>query len=134
MGLFSSKPKAKPTITASGLQIEYDTGNECWQFRHQSTEFIAFGPSFVLPSDERLSAILGDIRALLPEMEARIEKEFSETPEVKTKDGETYMVDLSGGDAPDVYVVSWSGGASWGDLAVDFTIKNHGIINEAWGD
>lgn len=134
MGLFSSKPKAKPTITVNGLRVEYDTSNECWQFRYQDTEFIAFEPNFVMPSEQRLSAILTEIKALLPEMEARIKKEFSETPEVKMKDGETCMVDLSGAGSPDEYVVTWSGGASWGDLAVDFTIKNHGISTEQWGD
>jgi hypothetical protein len=134
MGLFSSKPKTKPTIIISGLKVEYDIANECWEFCHQGTEFMAFGQNFVLPSDERLSAILADLKKLLPEMEARIEKQFSETAEVKPKDGETCIINLSGGDAPDEYVVSWSEGKSWGDLAVDFTIKNHGISDEAWGD
>jgi len=134
MGLFSSKLKTKPTIIIKGLKVEYDTAHECWQFRHQDTEFMALGRNFVLPSDERLSEILADINRLLPEMEARIREQFKETPEVRPKDGETYMINLSGGDASDEYVVSWSEGKSWGDLAVDFTIKGHGISDEAWGD
>ena len=52
---------------------------------------------------------------------------------------EQYTMPIDGVDVTDwaarqTLAVSWSGGVSWGDLGADFTVKNHAIVDEAWGD
>jgi hypothetical protein len=32
------------------------------------------------------------------------------------------------------FEISWFGGASWGDMGVEFTIKDGVILQENWGD
>jgi hypothetical protein len=134
MGLFSKKVKANPVVETQGLRIEYDTGNEIWQFRHQDAHFVAYGTTFVVPPPERLAAILSDIDRLRPEMIRRLAAGCEEMKDIKTNDGETYLVNLTDLHSEGGFDVSWSGGESWGDMGVDFTITNHAITDESWGD
>jgi hypothetical protein len=128
MGLFSKKSKANPAVEIDGIKIEYDLANEFWQFSHKGQDFVAYSATFVIPSQARLSSILTDIEKLKPEMIQRFSKE------VRANDGEIFLVNLTDLQAQDSFEVSWSGGKSWGDMGVDFTIRNHAITDEAWGD
>jgi len=49
-------------------------------------------------------------------------------------DGETYSVNVEDFAKDGTFSVSWSGGATWGDMSVDLTIKDHAIVDESWGD
>jgi hypothetical protein len=71
-------------------------------------------------------------------MRSRLKKTLSEYSEqemdMKLDDGESYSMDLDEFAKEGTLIVSWSGGASWGDLVADFTIKKGAIIDESWGD
>ncbi len=130
MGLFTTKTKAKPAVETQGLRIEYDAKGEMWQFSHKGTDFVAYGATFVVPSPDRLASVLADVEALRPEMVRRV----AGSGNVKPNDGESCFVNLTDLESSGSFEVSWSGGESWGDMGVDFTIKNHKVIDEAWGD
>src|SRR5690242_3909188 len=80
------------------------------------------------PRRHRFQSILADTENLQPEMIQRL------SIEVKANDGETFLINLTDLHAPDSFEVSWSSGKSWGDVGVDFTIRNHAITDESWGD
>lgn len=134
MGFFSKAAKPNPRIVVQGIEIEFHRENEWWGFIYQETEFLSFEFSLVLPSKEELDAILESLEALKPEMAARLKKGLSEWGDAKQNDGESYSVDLSGYGIDQTFIVCWSDGASWGDLGVDFTIKDNAIMDESWGD
>lgn len=134
MGLFSKKVKANPVVETQGLRIQYDSENEVWQFSYQGTDFVAYGATFVVPTPERLASIQGDIDKLRPEMVRRLAEWWRDSKDVKTNDGESYLVNLTDLQSLGTFEVSWSGGDSWGDVGVDFTINNHAITDESWGD
>jgi len=52
----------------------------------------------------------------------------------KLDDGESFSINVQDFATDKSLTVSWSDGASWGDLGVDFTIKDHAIVDESWGD
>lgn len=134
MGFFSKGTKANPVIETEGVRIEYDPEIECWQFSHKSNDFVAYATALVLPTQEQLASILADIIKLRPEMAQRMAKGCTVSKGVRTNDGETYLVNVTDFCAQGTFVVSWSGGKSWGDMGVDFTITNHEIADESWGD
>jgi hypothetical protein len=47
---------------------------------------------------------------------------------------ESYSINVQDFATDKTFTVSWSDGASWEDLGVDFTIKDHAITDESWGD
>ncbi len=134
MGLFSKKIKTNPVVETQGLRIKYNTVNEIWQFSHKGVDFVAYGAMFVVPPPERLLSVLEDIDRLRPEMIRRLVEGWKDSKDVRTNDGESYRVNLTDFHSPGSFEVSWSGGASWGDMAIDFTITNHEITEECWGD
>jgi hypothetical protein len=134
MGIFSKKIKAKPVVETQGLRIEYDPEDEIWQFTHNGADFVAYGTAFVVPSLERLSTIQADIDRLRAEMTRRLAEGWKDSKDVKTNDGESYLVNLTDLHSQGSFEVSWSGGESWGDMGIDFTISNHEITDESWGD
>jgi len=134
MGLFSKEPKANPAVETEGLRIEYDSANDCWQFSHHGADFIVYGTTVVVPSQERLSSILADIEKLRPEMTRRLVEGWKDSKDVKASDGEICFVNLTDFHSEGNFVVTWSGGQSWGDMGIDFTIANHEITDESWGD
>jgi hypothetical protein len=134
MGLFSHSKKVNPKIVVDGLDVEYRTDFEQWAFVYRGTEFCSFEQSLILPSKTDLDTIVGSLEALKPEMQARIKKYMADWDHVKHDDGETCFVDIKDFAADKSFVVFWSDGASWGDLGVDFTIRDNVIIDEIWGD
>jgi hypothetical protein len=48
--------------------------------------------------------------------------------------GEEFSVNLTDFQSDGTFEVSWSGGATWGDMGIEFTIKDHVIADESWGD
>jgi hypothetical protein len=135
MGLFSKTPKPNPKIIVEDIEIEFHRDHEWWGFTYRGTVFRSFELSLILPTKAELDEILDAVGSLLPEMRSRIKKELSEYgDDVKSDDSESYSVDIEHFATEGSFMISWSGGASWGDLAVDFTIHDRKIIEEAWGD
>jgi hypothetical protein len=134
MGIFSKKTKSNPVVETQGLRIEYDPASECWEFSHEGIAFIAYGTTSVVPSQEHFSSILTDMNKLRPEMARRLAEGWKDSEDVKANDGETCLVDITELHSQGDFVASWSGGESWGDMEVDFTITNHEIADESWGD
>ncbi|MEO0793596.1 MAG: hypothetical protein AAFX93_00455 [Verrucomicrobiota bacterium] len=134
MGLFTKKPKLTPTITIEGIKVSYDTDQNWWEFTYREQEFISFSPQLDMPSLDDLNAILSSVATLAPEMLERLEKGWKEWEEVKMDDGESFSINIEDFSREASFEVSWSGGASWGDMGVDFTIKHEKIVDESWGD
>ena len=134
MGLFSKTAKPNPKIIVGGVEIEFHREHEWWGFTYRGTKFSTFEPSLTLPAMAELDAILVTLESLKPEMRSRLQKELSGWPGVKLDDGESCTVDVEDFVKERTFTVSWSDGASWGDLGVDFTIKDQSIIDESWGD
>jgi hypothetical protein len=134
MGLFSKKITEKPTVESQGLHIEYDPDTEIWQFSDKGTAFVAFGRACAVPSLSQIADIHADVDRLTLEMARKLEKGVKECQGVKMNDGETFLVNITDLRSKGSFEVSWSGGQSWGDMGIDFTIKDHKIIDESWGD
>src|SRR5690348_12525495 len=120
MGIFSKTPKPTPTIRDEGIEFTYHHEHGGWQFSYRGTEFTSFEPTLVLPSKAELDSILDTLESLKPEMRTRLQKGLSEWADSKLDDGESYSVNVQDFAADKSFSVSWSDGASWGDLGVDF--------------
>jgi hypothetical protein len=134
MGLFSKKAKVNPTVETQGLRIEFDSENEIWQFSDEGINFVVYGPVCAVPTRDQLQEIQADINRLRPEMAQKVEHGLKDCGGVKMNDGETLLVNITEFQSQSAFDVCWSGGKSWGDLGVDFTIKKHEITAESWGD
>lgn len=134
MGIFSRTPKPNPTITVEGVEIIFHLKYTAWAFTYQGTEFMSFESALTLPTKKELDTILEILESLQPEMRTRLQKGLSEWGDSRLDDGESYSVNVQDFASDRTFTVSWSNGASWGDLGVDFTIKDHAITDESWGD
>lgn len=134
MGLFSSAPQPNPKLTVDGIELEFHLDQEWWGFTYRGTEFCSFAPALTLPSRPELDALVATLESLRPEMKSRLSKGFGEWEGVKLDDGESCLVHLQDFATDRSVTASWSDGKSWGDLGVDFTIKDNAIIDETWGD
>jgi hypothetical protein len=77
---------------------------------------------------------LETVESLKPDLRARLQKGLKEWGESKLDEGESYSINVQDFATDRSFTVSWSGGESWGDLGADFTIKDHAIADESWGD
>ena len=127
-------PKPDPKIIVEVVQIKFHRDHEGWGFTYRGAEFSSFELSLTLPTKRELDAILDTLESLKPEMKSRLKKVLSKWGDSTLDDGESYLVDVEAFATERTFTVSWSGGASWGDLGVDFTIKDHAIIDEVCGD
>ena len=134
MGLFSKTPKLNPKITFEGIEVSFHREHEWWEFKYRGVEFISYGVALMMPTKAELDVVLEDLESLKPEIRSRLEKGLAEWADSKLDEGETFTVDVNDFVASKTFSVSWSGGASWGDMGADFVIKNHEVIDEAWGD
>lgn len=136
MGLFSKRPpKPIPKIVVNGLEIFCGGDGDGWDFTYRGVDFVCFDPVLMLPSEEELDRMLKTLEDLAPEMRQRIIERFSDSPiRDSATDGVSRMVDLAGFGKEGTISVSWSGGDGWGDLGVEFVIKDGTIIEEHWGD
>ena len=134
MGLFSKTPKPNPKIIVEGIEVAFHQEYGVWEFRYRGAEFSSFEPTLTIPTKAELDSILDNVESLNPEMRTRLQKGLSKWSDSKLGDGESYSVDVQHFVTDKSFTVSWSGGASWGDLGVDFTIKDHAIVDESWGD
>ena len=134
MALFSKKLKIKPTVETQGLRIEFDSENEIWQFRDGDFDFVVYGETCAVPSPEQLRDIRAVINRLRPEMTRRLAEGLRDCEGAKINDGETFLVNLTELQSQGAFEVCWSGGESWGDMGIDFAIKNHEITDESWSD
>jgi hypothetical protein len=134
MGLFSRQKKPSPTIEAGGLKVIYDTESEAWEFSFEGVEFVSYGNDFKQPTREQIITILEGLKRLKPEMVRRLEAGWREYGNIPVSDGESFFVNISDLETTGEYEVCWSGGANWGDMGIDFLIKDHAIVDESWGD
>ncbi len=134
MGLFSKAPKPNPKIIVEGLEISFHQEYGGWEFTYRGTLFSSFEPILILPARAELDSILNTLESLKPEMKTRLQKGLSEWGDSRLDDGESYSVNIQDFATYKSFIVSWSEGSSWGDLGVDFTIKDHVIVDESWGD
>jgi hypothetical protein len=135
MGIFSKTPKPNPKITIEGIEIAFHQEYAGWAFTYRGTDFLSFKPTLTLPTKLELDFILDTLESLKPEIRTRLQKGLSEWGDgSKLEDGESYSVNVQEFSTDKSFTVSWSDGASWGDLGVDITIKDHAIIDESWGD
>jgi hypothetical protein len=134
MGLFSKTPKLIPKITFEGIEFSYHRDHDWWEFTYRGTEFCSFEPVLNLPTKAQLDSILSTLESLMPQLRTRLEKGLREWTESKLNEGETHSVDVKDFAKDGTFTVSWSGGASWGDMGVDFTINGQEIVDESWGD
>jgi len=134
MGIFSKTPKSHPKITVEGIEITFHQEYGGWAFTYRGAEFSSFESALILPSKVEVDSILDTVESLKAEMRTRLQKGLSGWGESKVDDGESYSIDVQEFVTDKSFTVSWSDGASWGDLGVDFTIKDHAITDESWGD
>ncbi|MGV3755074.1 MAG: hypothetical protein ACO1QS_06805 [Verrucomicrobiota bacterium] len=134
MGLFSKTPKPNPKITFEGIEFTFHRDHEWWSFTYRGTDFNSFEPVLILPTKAQLDSILSTLESLMPELRTRLKKGLSEWSDSKLDDGETCSLDVQEFAKDGTFSVSWSDGASWGDMGVEYTIKDHAIIDESWGD
>ena len=133
MGLFSKAPKPNPKITIEGVEITFHQEYGGWAFTYRGAEFSSYAFALSLPKKAELDFILETLESLKPEMRTRLQKGLSDWGS-KLDDGESYSINVQDFARDKTFIVSWSDGASWGDLGADFTIKDRAIIDESWGD
>lgn len=134
MGLFSKKPKAKPTINVDGIAVSLDPKFNMWEFTYSDHKFFTYASDLHMPARDELDGILADIAELKPEMLQRLEKGWSEWDDVKVNDGESYSINLDTFGSERSFGVSWTDGATWGDMEIIFWVRNHQIADESWDD
>lgn len=135
MGIFSKTPKPNPKIAFEGIEFRFHRDHEWWEFTYRGQEFCSFVSALSMPTKAELDSIVSTVESLMPEMRKRLAKGLAEWgDDSKLDDGETYSISVEGFAADRSFSVSWSGGVSWGDLGVDFTINDHAITDESWGD
>jgi hypothetical protein len=135
MGIFSKTPKPNPKITFECIEFTFHRDHEWWEFTYRGAEFCSFTPTLSLPTRAELDSIVSTVESLRPDMRKRLAKGLAEWGDgCKLDDGETCSISLEEFATDRSFSVSWSDGASWGDLGVDFTIKDHAIVDESWGD
>ena len=121
-------------ITIEGIEVYYDPDQNWWEFTYREQEFISFSSQLNMPNQDELNTILSSVATLTTEMLERLEKGWKEWEKVKMNDGESSAINIENFSREGSFEVSWSGGASWGDIGIDFTIKNQKIVDESWGD
>lgn len=134
MGLFWKTPKPNPKIAFEGVEFTFHRDHDWWEFTYCGAEFCSYEATLSLPTKAELDSIVNTVASLMPEMRKRLAKGLAEWGDSKLDDGESYSINLQDYATDRSFTVSWSDGASWGDLGVDFTIKNHAITDESWGD
>lgn len=135
MGLFSKKPKAIPKINVEGIAVFYDPNHESWEFHYRETDFVVYQPQFTFPPKEELDNIINDVVELTPEMIERITSWWRENgTKANTGQGLSYMIELGKFSEEKTIHIMWSGDDSWGDMGVEYTIKDRRVIDESWGD
>ncbi len=134
MGLCSRKPKANPKITVDGIEIAYHSDHEWWEFDYRGLKFCAYETSLILPAKHELDWVVESVESLKPELRKRLVKGLAEWSDAKVDDGESCSVNLGDFTAGNSFSIGWSDGVSWGDLGVEFAIKNGQIVDESWGD
>jgi hypothetical protein len=133
MGLFSKRPKETPKIFFEEIEFEYqdDVG---WRFSFRDHEWWAFSAAFHCPSLFDLEEILSVVNNLQAEMRVRIQKELqSYGPNLSAETAKEVLI-VTDWAKSKRFIVSFSDGSDWGDLAVDFEIEAGAIVSESWGD
>ena len=105
-----------------------------WEFTYSDHKFFTYASDLHMPARDELDGILADIAELKPEMLQRLEKGWSEWDDVKVNDGESYSINLDTFGSERSFGVSWTDGATWGDMEIIFWVRNHQIADESWDD
>lgn len=134
MKLFGKKLTPNPQVIFGAIDTTYEPNQEWWQFAYEGIEHFSHGPVLRLFDISALELMRTDVSTLMPEMKQRLEIGWKEWGEVKLDDGENYIVDVTNFQEKQEYRICWSGGASWGDMGIEFTVRDHKIVDEDWGD
>lgn len=134
MRWFGKSEAVSPEIADGLIVASYSSQEECWTFEYEGVEYLAYGHRLNLLDHAELEIIHNDILALMPEMKERLHTGWQEEGEAVSDDGAGYFVNISEFRSRGEYGVCWAGGAGWGDMSIEFTIQNHRIIDEVWGD
>ncbi|WP_254509634.1 hypothetical protein [Anatilimnocola floriformis] len=134
MWLFSQTPKLNPKITFEGIEFTFHREDEWWEFTYRGTAFSSFEPVLIMPMKTQLDSILSTLETLMPELRTKLRSGLSEWSDATLDSGETYSIDVKDFANDGAFSVSWSNCASWGDIGVEYTIKDHAIIDESWSD
>ncbi len=133
MGLFSKDKKENPRISFHGVEFTFFE-EAAWRFSFGGVDFWFHGRAFHCPTLGELEQITGTLAALEPEMTGRARKGVEEWGEGATLENIERSADLSEWPTDGTVWVTWSDGDGWGDMAVDFEVKDGAIISEGWGD
>ena len=133
MGLFSKTSRTKPTIIVGDIPVEY-RGDDAWGFSYRDVEFWAVGETFVMPDKAALDSIIGAIETAMQEMKSRLVKHLEGWCDTQLETGEIYVVGIKDFASEGKFIVTWSGGEFWGDMSIDFTIKDGAILEETASD
>jgi len=134
MNFFGKKPDSNPQIIFGAIAATYSNKEELWTFEYEGVEHISYGNILRLLNNSALELMRGDVVKLMPEMKYRLELGWKEWGNVRIGDGESYFINATDFQEKQEYEICWTDGASWGDMSIDFTIKDHQIINEDWND
>ncbi|HTI69587.1 MAG TPA: hypothetical protein VMF06_06460 [Candidatus Limnocylindria bacterium] len=118
----------------AGIEVVFHRDHEGWEFSYRGVKFLSFLPALTLPSIAELDSILVTLESLKSEMRTRLRKGLSEWGDARLDDEESCSVNVQDHAADKSFTVSWSDGASWGDLGVAFIIRCSVIADESWGD
>lgn len=134
MGLFRKTPKPDPSIQIGESRIRYSVKHEHWAFTYKNKEFCAYASSFVWPGAGRLDQIIEDFERLQSQMMERIRSGKEIGGGLPMGVGESVLITLHSLETEGTFEVGWSGGEKWGDMGIDFVVKDGTIIEEFWGD
>lgn len=133
MKWFGKSAVPNPEVVYGLVVATYSLQYSCWTFEYEGVKYVAYGHRLYLIDHSKLEIIHNDVIALMPEMRERLRVGWQEY-DVTINDGEKYFIDVSGFRSSGEFGICWTDGANWGDMSIEFTIKNHEIIDESWGD
>jgi len=134
MNLFGKKSNSEPQVIFGVIAATYSRKEELWTFEYEGVEHISYGHILRLFNSSTLELMRGDVLMLMPEMKQRLEIGWKEWGEVKINDGGKFFINVTDFQEKQEYQICWAEGASWGDMVIEFTIKDHPIIYEDWND
>ena len=122
-----------PKVRIRDIDLHYRCEDPEWSFEYKDIGFVSYTAQFILPSLEELDRILDDVENLREDMLNRCRSYWKDHEHAS--DGELLLIDLEHYSSDSVVRVSWCGNDdSWGDMGVDFVIKNSKVEGESWGD
>lgn len=121
-------------VCVEGTKIWYNVDTCDWDFSFRGVNFVHRGEAFRFPGAGKLDEVLMDIACLRDEMRRRLADPEGASQGLELDGEETILVSLDDLESSGTFEVEWSGGTTWGDLGVSFSIRNREIVGEDWVD